>query len=98
MGHFTVFAFNLQPVSTGRYTLFAFSLRPVSTGQYTVFSFNLRPVSMGRYTVFAFKMASIVRNLYVTSWDKISRMSQLFHMELNISDFRPHSVLQTREN
>ena len=35
---------------------------------------------------------------YVTSWDKISRMSQFFHMELNIPVFGPHSVLQIREN
>ena len=34
----------------------------------------------------------------VTSWDKISRMSQFFHMELNIPVFRPHSELQIREN
>ena len=26
---------------TGRYTVFAFNLRPVSTGHYTVFAFNL---------------------------------------------------------
>ena len=31
--------------------------------------------------------------LNVTSWDKISRMSQLFHMELKIPIFRPHPVL-----
>ena len=35
---------------------------------------------------------------YVTSWDKISRMSQFFHMELNIPVFRPHPVLQIGEN
>ena len=36
--------------------------------------------------------------LNVTSWDKISRMSQFFHMELNIPVFRPHPVLQIGEN
>ena len=35
---------------------------------------------------------------YVTSWDKISRMSQFCHMELNIPVFRPHTVLQIGEN
>ena len=34
----------------------------------------------------------------VTSWDKISRMSQFFNLELNIPVFRPHPVLQTGEN
>ena len=38
------------------------------------------------------------KSLYVTSWDKISRMSQFCHMELNISVFRPHPVLQIGEN
>ena len=33
----------------------------------------------------------------VTSWDKISHMSQFFHMELNIPVFRPHPVLQIGE-
>ena len=35
---------------------------------------------------------------YVTSWDKISRMSQFFHMELNTPGFRPHPALQIGEN
>ena len=34
----------------------------------------------------------------VTSWNKISRMSQFFHMELNIPVIRPHPVLQNVEN
>ena len=34
---------------------------------------------------------------FVTSWDKISRMSQFFHIELDIPVFRPHPVLQTGE-
>ena len=37
-------------------------------------------------------------NTNVTSWDKISRMSQFFHMEINIPGFRAHSVLQISEN
>ena len=32
--------------------------------------------------------------IYVTLWDKISRMSQFVHMELHISVLRPHPVLQ----
>ena len=35
---------------------------------------------------------------FVTSWDKISPMSQFFHMELNIPVFRPHPVLQNGKN
>ena len=38
------------------------------------------------------------KKVYVTSWDKISRMSQFFHIELNILVFRPHPVLQIGEN
>ena len=37
-------------------------------------------------------------DLNVTSMDKISRMSQLSHIELDTPDFRPHPVLQTGEN
>ena len=36
--------------------------------------------------------------IIVTSWDKISRMSQFFNMELNIPVFGPHPVLQIGEN
>ena len=34
----------------------------------------------------------------MTLWDKISRMSQFFHMELNKPVLRPHPVLQIGEN
>ena len=39
-----------------------------------------------------------VNYTYVSSWDKISRMSQIFHMELDIPVFRPPPVLQSGEN
>ena len=42
--------------------------------------------------------AKLKERLNVTSWDKISRMSQFFHMELNIPVCRPHLVLQIGEN
>ena len=38
------------------------------------------------------------QGIYVTSWDKISRMSQFFYMEINILVFRPHPELQISEN
>ena len=35
---------------------------------------------------------------YVTSWDKISCMSQFFYLEVNIQVFRPRPVLKISEN
>ena len=41
---------------------------------------------------------ALINIMYVTSWDKISRMSKFFHIELDIPDFRPYPVLQTGGN
>ena len=40
---------------------------------------------------------TFIYGLFVTSWDKISRMSQFFHMEFNIPVFIPHPVLHIGE-